>query len=275
MSALPKPLTPPECDLRGMPYMPLDLVRLFDSDFYALSSGDEFKAALTLWGKSFYQIPAASLPDDERLLAYLSGARRWGAVKDMALRGWIKCADGRLYHPIVAEKAAEAWAARLARRARTEAARAARQRPVMPFEEHEVLAVTEAVTEAVTGPNRTEQKQTEGKTEEKTEDSYRLLHKVLDEEAGFEQFWQAYPRKIGKGQARRAFQLALRKTTQEVMIQAVRCQRFDPRERFQPYPATWLQGERWLDEVPQGDPVLRAAGLAADTPTDKEWSLLQ
>ena len=50
---LPEPLTPAECDLRGMPYMPLDLVTLFDSDLYALSTGDEFKAALTLWGKVF------------------------------------------------------------------------------------------------------------------------------------------------------------------------------------------------------------------------------
>ena len=38
----PEPLTPPECDLRGMPFMPLDIVRLFDSDLYALSTGDEF-----------------------------------------------------------------------------------------------------------------------------------------------------------------------------------------------------------------------------------------
>lgn len=271
MSALPTPLTPPECDLRGMPYMPLDLVRLFDSDLYALSSGDEFKAALTLWGKSFYQIPAGSLPDDERLLAYLSGARRWPAVKDMALRGWIKCADGRLYHPIVAEKAAEAWAARLARRARTEAARAARQRPVMPAEDHEAASVTKAVTETVAATNRTEGKG----TEEKAEDSRMLLHESLGEAFGFEQFWQLYPRKIGKGQARRAFQAALKKTTQAVIMEAVQRQRFDARERFQPYPATWLNGERWLDEVPQGDRVLRAAGLGPEAQTDLEWSLLQ
>jgi len=121
------PMTPPECDLRGMPFMPVDLVRLFDSDIYALSTGDEFKAAFTLWGKAFLQVPAGSLPTDDRILAHLSGAgSRWAKVKDMALRGWVECSDGRLYHAVVSEKAREAWQARLAQRARTEAARAAR-----------------------------------------------------------------------------------------------------------------------------------------------------
>jgi hypothetical protein len=127
MTDLPAPMTPPECDLRGMPFMPVDLVRLFDSDLYALSTGDEFKAAFTLWGKAFLQVPAGSLPTDDRILAHLSGTGvGWKKVKDMALRGWIKASDGRLYHPVVAEKAREAWEARVAQRARTEAARIAK-----------------------------------------------------------------------------------------------------------------------------------------------------
>ena len=44
--SLPEPLTPLEADLRGMPFMPLDVVRLTDSDLFALSTGEEFKAAL-------------------------------------------------------------------------------------------------------------------------------------------------------------------------------------------------------------------------------------
>lgn len=178
MSDLPAPMTPPDCDLRGMPYMPLDIVRLFDSDLYALSTGDEFKAALTLWGKAFLQRPGGSLPDDERILAHLSGAgTRWKSVREMALRGWIKCSDGRLYHPTVAEKAKEAWDSRLARRARTEAARAARHGakaasdtgsapPVASsvtenVAEQDAESVTTSVTENVTGSKGTEQNGTE------------------------------------------------------------------------------------------------------------------
>ena len=107
---LPEPLTPPDCDLRGLPFMPLDVVRLTDSDLFAISSGEEFKAAITLWCKSWLQVPAASLPSDDRILAHLSGAgTRWKKVKEIALRGFIPCSDGRLYHAIVAEKANEAW----------------------------------------------------------------------------------------------------------------------------------------------------------------------
>lgn len=108
-----EPLTPADCDLRGLPFMPLDVVRLVDSDLAALATGDEFKAAVILWCKSWLQVPAASLPDDDRILAHLSGAgARWGRVKAVALRGWVRCADGRLYHPVIAEKARDAWARR-------------------------------------------------------------------------------------------------------------------------------------------------------------------
>lgn len=109
MNDLPEPLTPPDCDLRGMPFMPLDTVRLLDSDFFALATAEEFRIGLVLWCKAWQQVPAASLPDDDRILAHLSGMRdRWCDVRDMSLHGWIKCSDGRLYHPVVAEKAMEA-----------------------------------------------------------------------------------------------------------------------------------------------------------------------
>lgn len=115
--ALPGPMTPPDCDLRGLPYMPLDVVRLIDSDLFALSTGDEFKCAMALWCKSWLQVPAASLPDDDRILAHLSSAGMgWQNVRAMSLHGWVKCSDGRLYHPVLAEKALVAWRQRLVQR---------------------------------------------------------------------------------------------------------------------------------------------------------------
>lgn len=115
----PAPLTPPDSDLRGLPFMPLDTVRLLDSDLFALSTGDEFKCAVALWCKAWQQVPAGSLPDHERVLAHLSGAGAgWPAMRAMALHGWVICTDGRLYHPVLAEKANHAWKARQAQRAR-------------------------------------------------------------------------------------------------------------------------------------------------------------
>ena len=107
--------------------MSLDVVRLRDSDIAALATGDEFRCAVLLWCASWHQVPAASLPDDDSILSKLAGFGRvvkaWQKVREGALRGWIKCSDGRLYHPTVAKKANEAWESKLVYRRRKEAER--------------------------------------------------------------------------------------------------------------------------------------------------------
>ncbi|WP_240635975.1 DUF1376 domain-containing protein [Caldimonas tepidiphila] len=124
---LPEPLVPADCDLRDFACMPLDVRRLRDSDLSALESPEACWAAVLLWSASWHQVPAASLPDDDRILSNLAGygrvVKEWRKVKAGALRGWVKCADGRLYHPVVAEKAVEAWNSRLDQRWKTECAR--------------------------------------------------------------------------------------------------------------------------------------------------------
>jgi len=124
---LPNPLTPADCDLRDFMFMPLDVLRLRDSDIAVISSGDEFRCAVLLWCASWHQVPAASLPNDDVILSGLSGFGRvikeWKKVREGALRGWFECADGRLYHPVVAEKANEAWRGRLDYREKKEAER--------------------------------------------------------------------------------------------------------------------------------------------------------
>lgn len=127
MTTLPQPLTPIDCDLRDFAFMPLDVVRLRDSDTTAISSGDEFRCAVLLWCVAWHQVPAGSLPDDDIVLSQYAGfgrvIREWQKVRDGALRGWVKCSDSRLYHPVVAEKANEAWAGRLKHREKKEAER--------------------------------------------------------------------------------------------------------------------------------------------------------
>lgn len=112
--ALPDPLVPPEVDLRDFRGMWLDTERLLRSDTWVLGNSDEKAAAMTLWLEAWHQVPAASLPSNDRLLSKLSGAERWSKSKAHALRGWVACNDGRLYHPVVAEKALEAWVEKLA-----------------------------------------------------------------------------------------------------------------------------------------------------------------
>ncbi len=117
MNELPEPLTPTDCDLRDFQFMPLDVVRLRDSDIAVMVSGEEFRSAVMLWCAAWHQVPAGSLPNDDRSLASLAGYGRavgeWLKVKEGALRGWIECADARLYHPVVCEKARESWDSKL------------------------------------------------------------------------------------------------------------------------------------------------------------------
>ncbi len=118
-----EPLTPPDCDLRDFPFMPLDITRLFSSRFHAIADDGQWRAGVTLWLRSFHQVPAGSLPDDDielaRLAEFARDVKAWRKVRAMALHGWIKCTDGRLYHPVVCEKALEAWERKRAQRERS------------------------------------------------------------------------------------------------------------------------------------------------------------
>ncbi len=121
------PLTPPSCDLTDFQFMPLDVMRLRDSELASNETPEACWAAVLLWAASWHQVPAASVPNDDKWLAKAAGygrvVREWLRVKDGAMRGFIECSDGRLYHSVVAEKAREAWQAKLEQRWRTEIAR--------------------------------------------------------------------------------------------------------------------------------------------------------
>ncbi len=115
-----EPLTDPAVDVAGLPGFMLNVVRLLSSELVAISTGDEFKAAVLLWCRSWQQTPACSLPDDDRVLASFAGlgadVKKWRKVRDVALRGFVRCADGRLYHPVLVEDAKRASKARQQRR---------------------------------------------------------------------------------------------------------------------------------------------------------------
>lgn len=109
-----EPLTPPDCDLRDFTFLQVDVQRLLTSETWVLGTADEKAAAITLWLACWHQVPAASVPNNDRMLAHLSQAgAKWPKVKAHALRGWVDGGDGRLYHPVVAEKALAAWIEKL------------------------------------------------------------------------------------------------------------------------------------------------------------------
>jgi len=83
-----------------------------------------------------------------------------------------------------------------------------------------------------------------------------------DAEGEFERFWSAYPRKVAKGQARKAFAAWLKKgVSLEAIMTAMRqdvAQRLNRETQYIPYASSWLNGEPWNDELPvnsQAHPV--------------------
>lgn len=100
--------------------MMIDIPRLRASSFDATPDDSAWRAALNLWMSSWHGDPAASLANDDGELCKAAGLgrdlRTWRKVRAVALRKWVLCDDGRLYHETVAEYALEAWLEKLAQR---------------------------------------------------------------------------------------------------------------------------------------------------------------
>lgn len=123
------PPIPATVDLRRYPTLPIDVQRLRDSDFVALASADEFRAALLLLSAAWHQVPAGSLPTDDRLLCALAKVemKTWKKIKHGALRGFAEHSDKRLYHPVLTATVLKSWDTMRTQKGRTVAATAARK----------------------------------------------------------------------------------------------------------------------------------------------------
>jgi hypothetical protein len=93
--------------------------------------------------------------------------------------------------------------------------------------------------------------------------------------ASFAAFYGAYPHKVGKPLAERAFGRAVKKADLATIMAglATWCDgwRADHTEtRFIPHPSTWLNGERWNDQPP---PPPRSNGNGHQSKSDREWAL--
>ena len=74
-------------------------------------------------------------------------------------------------------------------------------------------------------------------------------------EALFNEFWNAYPRKLDKAKAFRAFKSALKRAKFEDILAGVIAYRNDPARNpdFTKYPATWLNNDSWENAATQPD----------------------
>jgi len=75
---------------------------------------------------------------------------------------------------------------------------------------------------------------------------------ILDTQ--FETFWMVWPKRVAKGDAKKAWTKALKDADARTIITAATEYAHSPHlpeRQFIPLPATWLNGQRWLDDLPQ------------------------
>ena len=89
----------------------------------------------------------------------------------------------------------------------------------------------------------------------------------------FDLFWDAYPKKTGKDDARKSFEKAIKKVSLQDLIRSVEAHKFTAQwnrenKRFIPNPATYLNQGRWQDEIELSDQdkahaIQQATGMSA------------
>lgn len=94
---------------------------------------------------------------------------------------------------------------------------------------------------------------------------------IATAEANAISIYTAYPRKVGRGKAIPAIRRALKKIEHTKLLAAVKVYAESvasklgtDEERFIPHPATWFNGEHWLDEA-------RVSAAPATVVDDVEW----
>lgn len=109
----PKPLIPTEAWIDGLEHVSLPRGEMLIQVMGQGVSDAEFRASVMLMIGSWNQKPMGTLPVEDDLLSRISDHGKdvgeWLKVKEVALRNWRLCSDGRYHHPLIAKMVLELW----------------------------------------------------------------------------------------------------------------------------------------------------------------------
>jgi hypothetical protein len=93
---------------------------------------------------------------------------------------------------------------------------------------------------------------------------------------GFTDFWQAYPRKVAKAAAEKAYRKAVSHGVSHATLMEgvarLRISVMGKEESFIPHAASWLNGRRWEDGVRSMDgAVLEKVSRSASAGVENDW----
>lgn len=267
----PDPLVPAEVDLRDYQFMPLDVVRLRDSRIVDEVTGDEFRAAVLLWCSAWHQVPAGSLPDDDAQLAKFAGYGRvikeWLRRKAGALHGFVLCNDGRLYHPVIAEKAIDAWAGRRSASSRGKIGAKKRWHTVDGTATNDddktdgsaILKNSSAIKSNGSAIPLAIEKHSNGEGEDREKDKVRARARggVVSNahpNDNFAAFWSTYPKQVDRRSAERSFAKALTRADASTILAGAKLyaqERKHEDPHFTKHPDNWLDLDSWTEFGPK------------------------
>lgn len=248
MTDLISPPYPAETKAKGWRF-DLDYEQLDQSSTWALASAEVKPWLLMMWLTAWKQVPCGSIPADEEVIAAMIGMppKLWEKHRKVMLRGWSSANDGRMYHKVLTARVHEMLSKR-----RSESERKALYRQGTPaLSRGTELGQTEdshgkaadSTRKATPSPSPTEKQNPP------------TPRKRGEESDGFAEFYAAYPRHQARGKAAKAFRSqGLTRSDLPALLAAIAAQRSTPdwikeSGQFIPYPATWLNDRRWLDEV--------------------------
>jgi hypothetical protein len=164
------------------------------------------------------------------------GAQARDARRLVSVGLWVETDKGYQFHE---------WEKMQPTKADVEADRAENRKRQKAFRERQRNSVTNSVTDAVTDPATNETPSRPVPSHKEKTPSPASPSRLFD------QFWDWYPRKVGKPDAVKAYEKAVKKHGEQVIIAGVERLRLDPNlpeKSFIPHPATWLNREGWNDE---------------------------
>lgn len=194
-------------------------------------------AALGLWVRAGAWC-GANLTDGAlpRHMIGTLGAQARDARRLVAVGLWVETEKGYQFHE---------WENMQPTKADVEADRAENRKRQKAFRERQRNGVTNGVTDAVTNPATNDTPSRPVPSNKEKTPSPASPSRLFD------QFWDWYPRKVGKPDAVKAYEKAVKKHGEQVIIAGVERLRLDPNlpeKNFIPHPATWLNREGWNDE---------------------------
>lgn len=190
-----------------------------------------------------------TLPDDDRLLARFCsmGLREWIKIRPTVL-GFFEVKDGKLLNSKLIETRSFASSRRDTNRVNGMKGGLAK-----------ALKYKEPILANATIPPDVRH----------SENVTSKLNQSISISHYFDEWWNVYPRKVGKSAARQAFENALNKIQVSKLIKATKeYAAVDVEIQYQAYPATWLNQERWTDDtthlasstIPKSAPSRRKRG---------------